>query len=254
MSCVAAGKATQRAELTVTGARVGAKPVLTFTLIGINVLIFLITAVQAKSGTDMTESTVFRDGALSPVVVASGQYWRLVASGFLHASVIHIGLNMVSLYVLGKSLESLLGASRFLAVYLTALLGGSAAIMLFSEPASVSIGASGAIFGLLGGLLVVYKRFKLDMRQLMIVLAINLFISFRIAGISWQAHIGGLLIGAAVTAAMVYSSAAQRKKVQIGSVVAVIVLVAAIVLIKDAQLGAEYCGIDQDQYFISCQG
>jgi hypothetical protein len=91
------------------------------------------------------------------------------------------------------------------------------------------------------------------MRQLLVVLAINLYISFQIAGISWQAHIGGLIAGAAVTAAMVYPPQAMRKKVQIGSVVALVVLVVVIVVIRDTQIGTAYCGIGADGYFQDCQ-
>ena len=111
------------------------------------------------------------------------------------------------------------------------MLGGSAAVMLFTDPFGPTVGASGAIFGLMGGLLVVFKRFKFDMRQLFIVLAINLYLSFQLTGISWQAHVGGLVVGAAATAAMVYPSPAIRKKVQIGSVVLILVVIAAAVIV-----------------------
>lgn len=208
----------------------------TFVLIGINVLVFLVTAIQARSGVDLNGSALFRDGLLAPSMVAGGQYWRLVSSGFLHASVIHIGLNMVSLYILGVALERMLGRGRFLVVYLLALLGGSAAIMLFSNPLTPTIGASGAIFGLMGGLVVVFKRFRYDMRQLLLVLAINLYLSFQISGISWQAHVGGLIVGGAITAAMVYPGQAMRGKVQIGSIVAVLVLLVAVVVIRDSHI------------------
>lgn len=252
-ACVAESRATQRPPRTVTGARAGGQPVVTFVLIGVNVLVFLMTAIQAKSGTDMSGSKIFLDGTLSPSLVASGQWWRLLTSGFLHLSVIHIGLNMVSLYVLGVALERMLGRVRFLAVYLLALLGGSASVMLFTEPLSSAAGASGAIFGLMGGLVVVFRRFRFDLRQLLIVLAINLYISFQVSGISWQAHLGGLFIGAAVTAAMVYPPAAIRKKVQIGAVVGVLVLVIAVVAIRDTSVSPVYCGIGTDGYFQSCQ-
>lgn len=253
-ACVAQGRANQPAQRTVTGARVAEKPVVTYALIGINVLIFLVTAIQARSGVDLTRSAIFRGGALAPTLVAGGQWWRLVTSGFLHASVIHVGLNMLSLYFLGVALERLLGRARFLTVYLLSMLGGSAAVMLFTDPFGPTIGASGAIFGLMGGLIVVFKRFRFDMRQLIIVLAINLYLSFQLTGISWQAHVGGLLVGAAATAAMVYPPKAVRKQVQIGAVALILVVVVAAVVLRDSQIVERYCGIGADGYFQPCSG
>ncbi len=252
-ACVAESRANQRVARTVTGARVGQQPMVTFVLIGINVLIFLITAIQAGSGVDLSPSRIFQDGTLAPTLVASGQWWRLLTSGFLHLSVIHIGLNMLSLYFVGVGLERILGRTRFLAVYLLALLGGSASVMLFTDPLSSAVGASGAIFGILGGLVVVFKRFRYDMRQLIFVLAINLYLSFQIQGISWQAHVGGLVVGAAVTAAMVYPGQAIRKRVQIGAVVVVLVLVAAAVVFSDTQIGVRCSDITATQ-FVGCTG
>jgi len=251
-ACVAEGRAGQRPTRTVSGSRADQKPVVTYVLIGINLVIFLIVAIQARSGVDMSRSAIFRDGTLAPTLVAGGQWWRLVTSGFLHVSVIHVGLNMFSLYVLGVALERMLGHGRFLTVYLLALIGGSAAVMLFTDPFVPSVGASGAIFGLMGGLVVVFKRFKFDMRQLLIVLAVNLYLSFQLAGISWQAHIGGLIVGAAATAAMVYPSPAIRKRVQIGSAVLIVVVVIGVVLLKDASIAQRYCGIAADGYFQPC--
>jgi membrane associated rhomboid family serine protease len=250
-ACVAEGQAHQRPARTVTGARLGDRPVVTFSLIGINVVIFLITALQAQSGVDMRGSDLFWHGVLSPQLVASGEWWRLASSGFLHLSVVHIGLNMLSLYFLGVGLERMLGRWRFLAVYLLSMLGGAAAVMLLVDPASSAAGASGAIFGLMGGLVVVFKRFRYDMRQLVFVLAINLYLSFQLTGISWQDHIGGLVIGAAVTAAMVYPRPAVRRKVEMGAGIAVLVLVVAVVVFRDSQISTRCVEIAGDYY---CRG
>ncbi len=223
----------------------------TFALIAVNVAIFLVTAVQARSGVDMRGSSVYLDGTLAPSLVASGQWWRLLSSGFLHLSVLHVALNMLSLYFLGVGLERILGRWRFLAVYLLALLGGSASVMLFTTPLSTAAGASGAIFGLMGGLVVVFRRFRYDMRQLLLVLAVNLYLSFQLSGISWQAHLGGLVVGAAVTAAMVYPPAAIRQKVQIATCVGVVVLVVALVLVRDGSI-ATRCTELTATYFGGC--
>ncbi len=250
-ACVAEGQANQRPARTVTGARLGVRPVVTFSLIGINVLIFLITAIQARSGIDMIGSSLFLHGVLSPQLVASGEWWRLASSGFLHLSVVHIGLNMMSLYFLGVPLERMLGRWRFLAVYLLAMLGGAVAVMLLTDPASSAAGASGAIFGLMGGLVVVFRRFRHDMRQLVFVLAINLYLSFQLSGISWQDHLGGLFVGAAVTAAMVYPRAAIRRKVGMGVGIGVVVVVVALVIFRDNQIPTRCAEIAGDYY---CRG
>ena len=243
-ACVAEGRANVPVQRTIAGARVGVTPIVTYVLIGLNVLIFLITAIQARSGVDPSQSRIFQNGTLAPTLVASGQWWRLLSSGFLHLSVIHIGVNMLSLYFVGVALERILGRSRFLVVYLLSLLGGSACVMLFTDPLASAVGASGAIFGLLGGLLVVFKRYRYDMRQLLFILALNLYVSFQFSGISWQAHVGGLVIGAAATAAMVYSPRAVQQRVQIGAVVGILVLVVAVVLIRDSQIAVHCTDLD----------
>lgn len=248
-ACVAEGQANQRPVRTVTGARLGDRPVVTFSLIAVNVLIFLVTALQARSGVDMTGSVVFEKGILVPGAVASGQWWRLFSSGFLHLSVIHVGLNMLSLYFLGVGLERILGRWRFLAVYLLAMLGGSAAVMLLTDAGSGAAGASGAIFGLMGGLVVVFRRFRYDMRQLVFVLAINLYLSFQLSGISWQDHLGGLFVGAAVTAAMVYPRAAIRRKVEMGVGIGIVVLVVALVIFRDSQISVRCQEISSYCYY-----
>jgi len=247
-ACVAEARTSQRPARTVTGGRLGEQPVLTYMLIGINVLIFLVAALQAKSGVEMSPSSIFRNGALAPTFVASGQWWRLLTSGFLHLSVIHIGLNMLSLYFLGVPMERALGRIRFLAVYLLALLGGSVAVMLLTAETFLVAGASGAIFGLMGGLVVVFKRFRYDMRQLLFVLAINLFVSFRLPGISWQAHLGGLVVGALVTAAMVYPPQALRKRVQIGTLVLVLGILVLLVIYRDSQIVLRCTDMDALNY------
>jgi len=250
--CVAEGRAAQREPRTVTGARIGEQPIVTYALIAVNVAIFLVTAVQAKSGVELGGSRIFQQAVLSPTLVASGQWWRLISSGFLHLSVIHIGLNMLSLYFLGVPAERMLGRARFGVVYLMSLLGGSIAVMLFTDQLSTEAGASGAIFGLMGALVVVFRRFKYDLRQLVIVLAINLYLSFQLSGISWQAHLGGLLVGAAVTAAMVYPPARLRTRVQIGTVVGLVIVMAVLLIVRDGQIALRCTDLTTTE-FAGCQ-
>lgn len=245
-ACVAEGRATQRQARTVSGARVGQQPRITMVLIAINLVAFAVSAGQARDVMDVTGSGLFRYGAEVPALVGQGQWWRIVSGGFLHLSLLHIALNMISLYMLGLALERVLGPTRYLVVYLLSLLGGSASVMLFDVPGGASAGASGAIFGLLGGLLVAFRRLRYDLRQLVVLLAINLFITFRVPGISWQAHLGGLVIGAAVTAAMVYPPQRLRKLVQLGGSIAILVVLAVVVVVRAGAVDEYQCQVRSD--------
>ena len=127
---------------------------------------------------------------------------------FTHVEPLHIGFNMLALYFLGPMLENVLGRARFLAVYLVSGLAGSAAVMLFSDPHIQTLGASGAIFGLMGALAVVALKVRGQVQTVLIWIALNLVFTFTASGISWQGHIGGLVGGVVLGAAMVYAPAA----------------------------------------------
>jgi len=129
----------------------------------------------------------------------------------------------------------------FLLIYALSLLGSSVSVMLFSGPFVPTIGASGAIYGLMGALLVTFKRLGYDLKQLLIVVAINIYITFQFPGISWQGHLGGLVVGAIVGAAMVYPPQESRKQWQWGTAIGVLVVLAALVVIRDGQLGEWFC-------------
>lgn len=250
-ACVAEARATQRAPRTIAGSRVGQQPVATIGLIVVNLAVFVLTAVQSRSVNDPSSSAAFQQGATVPELIAAGQYWRLFSGGFLHLGLTHIALNMISLYVLGLPLERILGRARFLVVYLLALLGGGVAVLLFSGPLGFTAGASGAIFGVMGAMVVTFRRLRLDPRQLFTLLGINLVISFTIPGISWQGHIGGLIVGAIAGALMVYPPARHRRAEQIGGSTLLLVLMIAVVLIWTGTHTAQYCSISGD-YFIGC--
>jgi membrane associated rhomboid family serine protease len=125
--------------------------------------------------------------------------WRMVTTMFVHStsSIFHILFNGYSLYILGTLVERLIGSRRFATLFFLSGIGGSVAVLWLS-PASSVIGASGAIFGLFGALFVIQRSFGGANTQLLIVLGLNLVLGFVVPGISWQAHIGGLLVGAAV--------------------------------------------------------
>ena len=186
----------------------GPVPVVSYTLIAINVAVFLLQLFSPDLQQKMT---------LWPVAVAAhGEYYRLVTSAFVHYGLLHILFNMYALYVLGPPLERHLGRGRFAALYGLSALGGSVLVYLLSPLSAATAGASGAIFGLFGATFVASKRLNLDVRWLIGLIAVNLVMSFSFPGVSWQGHIGGLITGGVVAAAYVYAPQAQRNLFQAG--------------------------------------
>ena len=182
----------------------------TFGLIGACVVVYLWVAFAGQGygyplnvGLVTQPGEVLNQGALVPALVARGEVWRLVSSMFLHAGFIHLALNMLSLYFLGSFVEVAFGRGRFLALYLTSGLAGGIAFLYFGAFGGAVVGASGAIFGLLGGVLGYSLRrgtFSWQnpvIRQLLILTVINLYIGFSIPNISNTSHIGGLIGGLA---------------------------------------------------------
>jgi membrane associated rhomboid family serine protease len=239
--CVAESNAVRPVARTISGSVVGRQPIVAVGLIVVNVIAFVVTMVQGGGESGLIRSALFREGALSPMYVASGDWWQLVTSGFLHGGVVHIAMNMLSLYLIGVGLERVLGAVRFAVVYGLSLLGGSVAVYLLTAPDALTVGASGAIFGLLGALLVIYKRLRLDLRQLGVILALNAFITFTVSNISWQAHIGGFVVGAIVGAAMVYAPKRNRLAWQAGVSVGVLAVLVALILVRNGTIGDWQC-------------
>jgi rhomboid protease GluP len=184
--------------------------VATSVILNINILVCLAMIfsgvhIMSPNGVELMEW-----GANRRVEVMGGEWWRLITSMFVHGGIVHLLFNMYTLYIFGQVLEPMLGRARFLALYLIAAFGGSVAVLLFSNPASSVVGASGAIYGLMGAYFVLLRAIGERSGQLTGLIAINLIFSFISPGISWQAHIGGLLVGAAVAA--IYS--ATRKPEQ----------------------------------------
>jgi membrane associated rhomboid family serine protease len=177
--------------------RSGTDPTVTYALIAINVLAFIAELASGSSATSRGSGTIINDGALYGPAVADGDYWRLVTSGFLHAGLIHIAFNMYFLYVLGTMLEPAVGKVRFAVLYFTSLLCGSFGVLLLS-PDSVTVGASGAVFGLMGGAVIALRARGINPMDsgLGMVILLNLAITFIIPGISIGGHLGGLIGGA----------------------------------------------------------
>jgi membrane associated rhomboid family serine protease len=169
-------------------------------LIGLNVAAFFLMV--AFSGDPYSPSgSVARNGVLFGPLVATGEWWRIFTGAFLHAGVFHLGMNMLLLWFLSQELEPALGRARFVILYFTSLLGGSLGVLVVS-PLSPTVGASGAVFGLMGALIVFQLRGKQNPWQSGIggLVALNLVLTFVVPGISIGGHIGGLLAGAAAGA------------------------------------------------------
>jgi membrane associated rhomboid family serine protease len=258
---VAEGNKTVRPARTTAGARTrpGVRSMVVVpVLIVLNVLVFAVTAIQAHSIVDNQNSGLFVDGTLIPSLVAGGDYWRLLMSGFLHFGnyggygPIHLIFNMFALYVLGRDLEVALGKIRFLTVYMLALFGGSTAIMLFGDQFGNVAGASGAIYGLFGGIAVVVFRAKMNPTPVLVLLGINIFLSVALPGISLLGHLGGLVIGALATAALVYAPRNKNLvRFQVWACVGIaVVLVAAVGLRVSAM--DQTCELAPNHQSINC--
>ncbi|MDE3191313.1 MAG: rhomboid family intramembrane serine protease [Acidobacteriota bacterium] len=177
----------------------GVAPV-TRALIALNVAVYLIGAVQG-AGIDNPGGSLYQKLWLDAYDVHNGGWWRLITAAFLHANIIHIAFNMFALWAIGTPVEHYLGRSRFIGLYLVSGLAGSAGALL-QAPDIVTVGASGAIFGILGAMLILEWQLTGSLAgQAMTWIVINLVFSFTFAGISWGGHIGGLVGGILVTLA-----------------------------------------------------
>jgi membrane associated rhomboid family serine protease len=160
---------------------------------------------------ELTGTLLVKSFALFAPLVTSGEWWRLISAGFLHGSIIHLLFNVYILWVIGSQLESIVGNVKFIIIYFVSLLGGSFASYLFSPFGSYSIGASGAIFGLMGAMLVVGRRRNLDISQITTLVAINVVIGFVLSGIDWRAHLGGLAAGAFIAWVLLNATSLKEK-------------------------------------------
>lgn len=196
-------------------------PVVTYSLIGITLAVFVLQLIPGLAITDrLLYAGVYSiPGNLEP--------WRMITSVFVHSTglIFHVLLNMYTLWIFGQLLEGLLGRWRFLALYLISGLGGSIGVLWLSDPRVGVVGASGAIFGLMGAFLVIQRRLGGQTTQLFVLLGINLVIGF-IPGfnVAWQAHLGGLVVGALVGFIFVETRQRSRQALQIWLLAGVVVV------------------------------
>lgn len=259
VECVKEGARSVRQARTVVGGRIAATPLVTSVLIGLNVLAYLAEVVRPEivdrfamlsarlvgpDGLYYVYEPGYPSGFHAEGLVA-GQWERLLTSGFLHLpptegtfGLLHIVMNMLSLWQLGRIVEPMLGRVRYLALYLLATLGGSVFELLLTDVNTESVGASGAIFGLGAGYYVVARRVGADMRGVNRFMAFLLLWLLLSAGLtSWQGHLGGLLTGAAVTLAYAYTPlTARRALIQTAACVSVLVLLVVVAVAKVSEL------------------
>jgi len=245
VQCVGEGARSTRQPRTTFGGRPVTGAVVTWTLVAINVAVFLVAWVRPSVVDDLALFGYAPYTAGGPLHgVAAGEWYRLITSAFVVPGAglgglgfVDILFNMWALIFVGPALEGFLGRARFLAVYLLSAVGGAVMYYYLVPPDHLAAGASGAIYGLFGAWFVVSRRLRLDTRGIVVLIAINLALSFFFhSAIAWQAHIGGLLTGALLTAAYAYAPPRNRAAVQAGATVAVVALIVIAVVIRNGQL------------------
>ncbi|UPL10569.1 rhomboid family intramembrane serine protease [Microbacterium sufflavum] len=187
----------------------GGKPVVTHVLLAITSFIGLVQLIPGLNQ-PITQALGFYAPFLYPNLFAVPfEPWRLLTVLFVHGGFVHLALNMLALWMLGQSLEPMLGRARYLALYLISGLGGSVMVAILA-PGSWTVGASGAIFGLLASLLIIGRHIGANVTGILVILAINFAFGFFAGGISWQAHLGGAIVGAIV--AFIYTRTKRREQ------------------------------------------
>jgi len=234
-ACVSEGaRATRQGRTTYGGRRSGNPALTSLTLVALNVAVWLAITLTGGSGSRLADLLGLRTTGLCVVGgrgydvgrsacsagsggwipgFVDGAWWQVVTSGFTHVAVWHIGFNMLALWFLGPQLEAVFGRIRFLALYLVSLLTGSAVVLWASPEFQLTMGASGAIYGLFGALLVVARKIGADLRSLVMIIGLNVVMTFTVPHISWQGHLGGFIGGVLVGAVLVHSPRGPRRPV-----------------------------------------
>ena len=164
----------------------------------------------------------------------------MITAGFAHSdnlltdstSIFHIALNMYSLYILGNLLEPMLGTRRFVTLYMLALFGGSVGVLLWANPIDSVIGASGAVFGLMAAYLIVLRTLGQNSNMVLGIIGVNLVFSFLSSGVSWEAHIGGLITGGLVTFLYSRTRLSSQTKLQNWGIAAIAIALVGITVVR----------------------
>lgn len=260
--CVREGhRATRTGRTAYGGLRPTDASLTTMVLIGLNAIVWLLINVTGRYGSrlydvfslkasgvceqgngyypSVPEAICGRIGAAHWAPgVSDGAVWQLITAGFGHVEVWHIVSNMFFLYIVGPQLEVLFGRARFLALYFLSLLAGSTLVYWAAPEHTATLGASGAIFGLMAAILVISVKRHADLRQILILIALNFGITFALSGISWQGHVGGFVGGALTAGILAYAPAGPRRMlVQVGGLACLGVVLVVLVAVRSAALG-----------------
>lgn len=213
-----------------TMARSG-KPVVTYALLAVTSAIGLLQLLPVI-GSQISAAMSFNAAYLFPdLSVLPFEPWRLLTAVFVHGGFVHLALNMLALWMLGQSLEPMLGRARYLALYLISGLGGSVAVACIA-PGVSTVGASGAIFGMMAALLIIGRHIGANVTGLLVILGVNFAFGLFVGGIAWQAHLGGAITGALV--ALIFTRTRRREQrvwqiVLLAALVVVLLVTVAVV-------------------------
>lgn len=253
--CVAEGRKSVRQATAAYGGKPSSNPALTsIVLIVLNAAIWVAITVDAASkgllgdllamrarglcfddGARFLGTSATCQGTWIPGV-SDGAYWQFLSSMFAHEAPLHLGFNMLALWVLGPQLEMVLGRVRFLAVYLLSGLAGSVAVYWLSGEYTGTLGASGAIFGLMGALVVIGLKVGGQVQGLLMWIGLNVVLTFTLPNVSWQGHFGGLVGGAVLTAVIVFAPRPRRTQLQVVGLTAVGIVLVLATLARTATL------------------
>jgi membrane associated rhomboid family serine protease len=246
--CVAEGaKATRSGRTAYGGIRPGNPGLTSLVLIVVNAAVWLLLSATGRYASDLyAKLALLPEGRCVPPEspdqyfpgipservcdlqgqewvpgVADGAWWQLLTSAFTHIELWHIGFNMLALWILAPQLELAVGRARFLALYLLSALAGSTLVYWLADPQGSTLGASGAVFGLMGALLVLAVKVRGDVRGILTWVGLNALITVLVPNISWQGHLGGFLGGLVICVALVYAPRRHRTFWQVAGMVAV---------------------------------
>lgn len=259
-SCIAEGRKSVRQPTAAYGGRPSANPGLTsIVLIVMNAAVWVVVTATGGNSSRVVDWLALRarslcvdgdsaflttkaacdagDTAVWVPGVSDGAVWEMFTSMFAHVQPWHLGFNMLALWVLGPQLEMVLGRVRFLAVYLLSGLAGSVAVYWLSAEYAATLGASGAIFGLMGALVVIGLKVGGQVQGLLLWIGINVVLTFTLPNVSWQGHFGGLVGGALITAILVYAPRERRTTLQAAALGAFAVVLALATIARTAVLG-----------------
>jgi membrane associated rhomboid family serine protease len=258
--CVAEGKKSTRSGRTAYG---GLRPTnaatTTFVLIGLNVAVWLAILATGAGSSRLVDILALRPNGLCVVPgqggfdvgpalcaanagdwqpgVSDGAPWQLITSAFTHVQLLHIAFNMIALYLFGPQLELYFGRVRYLALYFISALTGSAVVYWVGPEYGQTVGASGAIFGLMGALLVVSLKIRVNVQGILVLIGVNFLMTATISGISWQGHVGGFVGGVLVAAILVYAPRKHRTAYQAAGLTAVTAVAVLAILARTVALG-----------------